>query len=171
MKQFIYLLSSLAMLLCVSCCKGHPSHMPDIPVTDIYGNNVSADELTSGNHPVLMTFYATWCDPCTRELNELKSIYDTLQEKYGLEVVVVSVDKYPAQTSIVSETMAANGWNKFRLFFDVDGKLAAKLNLETIPTSYLIAPQGKIINETIGYEEDSVVDIEKLLSQLNNKKS
>ncbi len=155
MKQLTSILLVVAALVISSCGKSTPKVMPDVPLADMYGNTISANELVNPKGPLMITFFATWCDPCCQELNVIKSIYPELQERYGLELVVVSIDKYPNQVPLVANMMRQHGWNQFPLYFDVDRKLTDELQVQTIPSTLYVSPDGKIFEEVNGYDGDT----------------
>lgn len=163
MKQLTSILFVVAALVMSSCSKSTPKVMPDVPLADMYGNTISANELINPKGPLMITFFATWCDPCCQELNVIKSIYPELQKRYGLELVVVSIDKYPNQVPIVANMLRQHGWDRFRFYFDVDRDLTEQLHVQTIPSTLYVCPDGKIFEETVGYDgatpEEQIRDI------------
>lgn len=156
-------------MLCASCCRDFPSRMPDIQLTDVYGNNVSAADLGADGRPVLLSFYATWCEPCANEIDGMARRCDVWREKYGAKVVVVSVDKYPSQVPIVIDTMKKNGWSALDVLFDADGELSKQLSLETIPTVYCIDAAGNIVDRTVGYNKRSIDSFERWLNKTSKQ--
>src|SRR5678815_1511264 len=48
---------------------------PSFQATDLNGNRVDFDEIARANKTVFITFWATWCDPCRTELQNLEKLY------------------------------------------------------------------------------------------------
>lgn len=152
-----------------SCSKEYPERMPDIKLTDAYGNKQSASALTREGEPAVVSFYATWCDPCVKELNELKVKAAEWKRDKGLNIIMVAVDKYPVQVSAVLQTVKHNEWNNFNVLFDTEDSLMHKLHVETVPTTYFIDDKGNVRHKTTGYQGRSVEIVDSLINVSGKK--
>ena len=65
---------------------------PAFAFTDANGHVVYMQKLLAGKKYLLVDFWASWCDPCRREIPNLKKLYEQFAPK-GLEVVSISIDK------------------------------------------------------------------------------
>ncbi|WP_345686307.1 TlpA disulfide reductase family protein [Novipirellula caenicola] len=93
---------------------------------------------------VLMDFWATWCGPCRAEFPNLESVY----EDFGgerLEMIGLSVDQsFDLPQALLDETPAAyrQGWvgdpERHEKIFEAYG-------IQSIPSIWLIGPDGKIV--------------------------
>lgn len=171
MKQLYFVFLIAITMLCASCGKEFPSRMPDIQLADEYGNSVSAADLTKDGRPVMLSFYATWCDPCAKELDAFLPHVQEWKEKYGVEIVLVSIDRYPSQVPVVMETVEKKGWTDFKVLFDTEGRLMRELEIETIPTVFFIAPNGEVVHKTVGYDLDTVQNAEQVLQSMAKKQT
>lgn len=169
MKLLSFVFLTAVTMLCAGCGKGYPGRLPDIQLSDKNGMPVSTSELTDSiGHPLMLSFYATWCDPCTKELDEFKPMLKRWKKEYGLDVYIVSIDRYPAQVPVVIETVQNKGWTDFGLLFDTDSRLMTALDVETIPTVFFIDGSGRIVHRTVGYDKDSVANAEEVLKKISN---
>ncbi len=109
----------------------------------------AADEFELENFAgsvVLVDFWASWCVPCQYSLPWLNA----MQEKYGdqgLQVVTINLDRKPAAAA----KMAGNLAEGIRQFGDPEGELAARYELEGMPSSYLYDREGQLITSHVGF--------------------
>ena len=91
-------------------------------------------------HWVLLNLWATWCGPCIQEMPSL----DRLQSQLGplLSVLAISEDRKGSET--VDPFIAKLGLKSLKIFLDAGGKAVGSLEVEGLPTSYLIDPDGQI---------------------------
>jgi len=95
---------------------------------------------------VLVDFWASWCVPCRHSLPWLNA----MQKKYGdqgLQVVMINLDKDPVRASKMASAIAPG----IRQFVDPAGDLAARYELEGMPSSYLYDRAGELISSHVGF--------------------
>jgi len=104
---------------------------------------------------VVLTFWATWCAPCRKEL----PILENLQAKVGKDKLIVFAVPYevPPQT-FDALVKIFRSWH-VTLLEDRNGSIAQKYRITGIPHLFLIGPDGKIAAEHTGYGEGSVEEI------------
>jgi len=106
--------------------------------------------------PVLLDFWATWCRPCERSLPGTQALHERFRER-GLTVIGVSVDG-PRNWARVRPFARRLGLT-FPLVLDEDGSLSRRFRVVGIPTTVLIAGDGRIVRTHTGWvpgEEDSL---------------
>jgi thiol-disulfide isomerase/thioredoxin len=70
-----------------------PEMLPDVRVPDLNGTSKSLRDFLG--HPLIVNFWATWCEPCRREMPLLQQLQQRHQGE-GLQVLGVAVDSRPA---------------------------------------------------------------------------
>lgn len=91
----------------------------------------------------LLSFWASWCNPCKREFPKLKSLYAQFHNR-GFEVVKVSLDHQQQswKNVIMQEDLhwknliAENGWNSH---------VVSLYGLKQLPSNFLLNQQGEIV--------------------------
>lgn len=135
---------------------------PDFTLKDLTGKNISLSDYRG--KVVLLEFWATWCPPCKAALPALLALNKKYEPK-GFTVIGLSIDT----DSDVSEKL-----RQFSALHTItypillaDEETQKKYNIVSIPTSFLIGKDGKVIDIYRGYSEefDNKVSaqIEKLL--------
>jgi len=105
---------------------------------------------------VLIDFWATWCGPCRGELPNVQKTYEK-HHGDGFEIIGISLDQDKQKLTSFTEDKKMS-WQQF---FDGKGwgnKLAVKYGVQSIPATYLLDGQGKILGKDLRGEalEDAV---------------
>ncbi len=93
---------------------------------------------------VLVNFWATWCPPCRAELPELQETYAA--HKSCFDVVGVAVD---SGTAADVKAFAKQKGLTYPILMD-DGSASSAYGIQTIPQSFLIDPQGRVLGSFNG---------------------
>jgi thiol-disulfide isomerase/thioredoxin len=118
---------------------------PDFEVKDLEDKPLSVAGCKG--KVVLIDFWATWCGPCVGELPNVLKTYEKHHAE-GLEIIGISLDKEKERlTKFLTEKKMT-----WRQYFDGLGwqnKLAAKYGVNSIPATYLLDKEGKIIAKNL----------------------
>ena len=92
---------------------------------------------------VLIDFWATWCGPCVAELPHVIAAYEKYHGK-GFEIVGISLDKSrDALTAFIKEKNMP--WVQYFDGLGWNNKLSSQLGIHSIPATFLLDGEGKII--------------------------
>ena len=127
-----------------------PAELPGVDITVVNGKPMSLAELRG--HPVFVTFWSTTCGICLRERPLLAKLYRELGPS-GLEVVAVAMSYDPPAR--VASVMEREGI-PFPVALDVDASVEQAFGgVVATPTSFLFAPDGKLV-----YRKQGASDME-----------
>jgi len=138
-------------------------NLPSVKVKDLKGKLVNIQKLSNDDNPIVISFWATWCKPCKKELNTIAEVYEDWQEETGVKLVAVSIDD-SRSASKVKPYVNASGW-EYEVFIDSNRELARALGVSTVPHTFLLNGEGKIVWEHKGYIPG---DEEELYEQIEN---
>ena len=155
-KTFLLLaLSCLTTLLAVAQNKT----LPSVNVKTLEGQSINVQELGTTGHITVVSFWATWCSPCKKELDAVKDYYDEWKEKYGLEVIAVSVDD--ARTAAKIPAMVQEkGWT-YRILVDSNKDFQNASNIVSVPYTFILDEKGNIVFEHSGYTPGDELELEE----------
>lgn len=116
----------------------------DFTLRDVEGRQVSLGDFRG--RTVLLSFWATWCMPCQKELPTLQKIYEQHQDR---DVVILTVDDESNAT--IQTFLKANHYG-FTALMDPKRTLFRKFVIRYIPTVIVINGEGIIVHEIVGWE-------------------
>lgn len=134
--------------------------MPGFRLTDMNNQNVCLEDLL-GRGPILLDFWADYCQPCKVAmpyLHELALKYDSLT------VVLVSIDA-PKMQAKAKNYLKGKDY-KFLALFDPDKTLAKKLNVTNPPHSFILDQSGEIVYSHLGFEPGTEAEYEAQIRSL-----
>jgi peroxiredoxin len=109
---------------------------------------------------VIMDFWATWCRPCVRAMPHLQQVWDAYKDK-GLVVIAIS-----AETKSKVEPFAKRYKYTFPFAMDDNRKTNKAYGIRSIPTTYIIAPDGKVAWQGHAGSKDIEKTIQALLPKV-----
>ena len=118
---------------------------PEITLEDPEGNMVSLSSLR-GNY-VMIDFWAAWCRPCRAENPNVVALYEKYNAK-GFEVFGVSLDRKKEDWVRAIEQDGLS-WTQVSDLQYFNSAAAQLYNVQSIPATYLLDPDGKIIAKNL----------------------
>ena len=139
-------------LLLFCCTLGAAAQLPATVLRDLDGRAVRTDTLSNAGRPIIISFFATWCKPCNRELSAIADVYDEWREETGVRLIAVSIDE--AQNSErVRPFVDGKGWT-YDVLLDPNSNFRRALNVSLIPHVFILDGKGKIAYSRSGYTEE-----------------
>ncbi|MBD5195741.1 MAG: TlpA family protein disulfide reductase [Bacteroidales bacterium] len=162
MKRFSKHLLTLFVVLLTSLVS--EAQLPSVPLKDLSGKPVDSATLSNDGQPFIISFWATWCKPCIRELNAIHDNYEDWVEETGVKVYAISIDE--AQNATRVKPLAdSKGWD-YDILLDQSGEFARAMGCQNPPHIVVIDGNGKIIESHSGYTEGSEEHLIDLIRQL-----
>jgi thiol-disulfide isomerase/thioredoxin len=163
MKRLLFtIILSATSLVCLAQDKASP--FPSIDIKSIQGKLINTDAFENGNQPIVVSFWATWCKPCAKELDAISEVYEEWQEETGVKVIAISIDDTRNAAKVAPY---ANGkdW-PFEIYLDTNSDLKRALNVNAIPHTFLLNANKEIVWQHTSYfdgdEEELYEEILKL---------
>jgi thiol-disulfide isomerase/thioredoxin len=136
-----------------------PTPAPEISFVDLAGDTVSLAEF-AGKF-VLVNLWATWCEPCLREMPSL----DRMQRHLGDKITVVAISEDRGSSKTVEPFIDKLGLKSFKTYLDPKSGAGRAFKVEGLPSSFLIDREGRVLGRVEGAAE---WDSPKLLGVLKS---
>ena len=128
--------------------------MPEFEIDGLDSTTITHEKFK--DKILIVSFWATWCPPCRKELPHMNEVYHQYKEDEEVEIIVVSTDK---DKFLVPPFISENGFD-FPVYY-ADG-LNTAFGVKGIPTLFVIDKQGLIRYKKVGFSEGE--EFEKIMS-------
>lgn len=111
---------------------------------------------------IFLNIWATWCGPCRAEMPSIQKLYES-SNKENINFVMLSIDeeKFHEKVKRYAES------NKFSFPVFIAGQLPGALQVQVIPTTFVIAPDGKIVYKKSGMANYNSAEFKKFLNDVS----
>ena len=130
---------------------------PSVVVTDVSGKTVTVTP-TLGR-PMLIEFWATWCEFCERLEPTMKSAYGKYGSKVQFAAIAVNVNQSPNRVAKhVKERSLL-----YPVYYDGSGKATAAYEVAATSFVVIIDKKGKVAYTGVGDKQDLDAAIRRVL--------
>lgn len=164
MRLFTIILVAAAL----SISAGSPvKKLPEVTVKTLEGQTVKLNDIVARQKLTVISFWATWCAPCKKELTALMDYYEDWKADYDVEIIAITIDDNRALPK-VKPMVETKGW-PFVILSDANQDLMRALNFQTVPQTFVIDQKGNIQYEHPGYNPGDEFELEDRLAELSGK--
>ncbi|MBL4572424.1 MAG: TlpA family protein disulfide reductase [Gammaproteobacteria bacterium] len=113
---------------------------------------------------VFLDFWASWCPPCLASL----PAYDKMYRELGteeFEIIAINVDEDTDDGIEFLEDHPVS----YPVLADPDGEVGIPYGIRSLPVSYLIDREGRIVQRYRSYKAGDEIELKKLIEELLNK--
>jgi cytochrome c biogenesis protein CcmG, thiol:disulfide interchange protein DsbE len=135
--------------------------LPSVDVKTLDGGSINITALENNGQPIVMSFWATWCKPCKKELNAIAEVYEDWRDETGVKLVAISIDDTRSKAK-VAPYVNASDWD-YEVYLDPNGDLKRAMGISTVPHTFLLNSKKEIVWQHKGYVDG---DEDELLEQI-----
>lgn len=125
--------------------------IPSVDVKTLDGKIINTGKITNGGKPIVISFWATWCKPCKKELDAISEEYENWQKETGVKLVAISIDDARNAGKVPGE-VKTKGW-EYEVYIDENQDFKRAMNVNNVPHTFLVDGNGNIVWQHNSYNE------------------
>lgn len=141
---------------------------PDFELPVLGGGRLSLVEMRAGDRPVVLSFFATWCESCLKEIKYLRGV----AARHGATVYLVGID--PGREKL--ERFVGKEGIEFPVLHDPGGQTTGKKYdlfrgaFAVVPKAYVISPTGTVEHVSESYDGAIAAMLDRKVAEVKAKK-
>ncbi len=138
---------------------GQVNSLPAINIFDIDQSPFNTGDIQNDGKPIIISFWATWCTPCVKELNTIQEVYEDWQEETGVKLVAISIDD-ARNAARVKPFVNGRSW-EYEVYLDKNSDFKRAMNVVNVPHTFLLDGNGNVVYSHSSYapgDEEELYD-------------
>jgi peroxiredoxin len=137
---------------------------PSASIKTLDGKTVNVQDYIGKGNPVIVSFWASWCSPCKRELDAMTEIFPEWKKEYGVELLAITIDDSRGLAKVPG-IVSSKAW-PFTVLADTNQELQQALSFQSIPETFLLDGAGNIVYTHSGYNSGDEFELEEKIKAL-----
>jgi cytochrome c biogenesis protein CcmG, thiol:disulfide interchange protein DsbE len=170
LKQFMMKKSIFIIIILTICFNlfSQTSNIPNVQIKNLQNEIVSSQELFDGESLVILSFWATWCKPCIKELDAYNENITDWADEAGVKLYAISIDNARSM-SRVAPFVNGRGWENIEFYLDTNEDFKRAMNVINIPHTLLLDGNGKILWQHTSYTEGDEYELYEMVKEKSSK--
>ncbi|MBX7093506.1 MAG: TlpA family protein disulfide reductase [Flavobacteriales bacterium] len=141
--------------------------VPSVKVKTLDGGTFDMANISNDGKPIVISFWATWCSPCKKELENMAEVYEEWQKETGVKIIAISIDDARNSSKVKPYIMSKE--LPYDVYIDENQDFKRAMNVNNVPHTFLVDGNGNIVwdhnNYSEGDEEHLYEEIKKLVGK------
>lgn len=125
--------------------------IPSVDIKTLEGKSANSRNFSNDGKPIIISFWATWCSPCKKELNAIADVYDDWKKETGVKLIAVSIDDSKS-SSKVAPYVNEKGW-EYEEYLDLNSDFKRAMNVNMPPHTFILDGSGNIVWQHVGFKD------------------
>jgi cytochrome c biogenesis protein CcmG, thiol:disulfide interchange protein DsbE len=165
MKKILFF-SLFVFAASLTMMAGDGDKLPATTLKKLDGSKVNSSTFSNNGKPIIISFWATWCKPCKKELDAIHENYSDWTKETGVKLIAISIDDARSVGKVGPE-VKMKGWD-FEVYIDENQDFKRAMNVNNVPFTFIVDGNGKIVWKHNSYTEGDEIklyeNVKKLIS-------
>jgi len=158
----------LAIVLTVIVSNTFAQNIPSVQIKTLESKIVNTKDLFDGENLVILSFWATWCKPCIKELDAYNENIIDWADETRVKLIAISVDNVRSM-SRVAPFVNGRAWENIDFYLDPNEDFKRAMNVINVPHTLLLDGNGKILWQHTSYTEGDEYELYEVLKEKSSK--
>ncbi len=135
-------------------------------VKTVDGKIVNTAKFSNDGKPIIISFWATWCKPCKKELDAISENFAQWQKETGVKLIAISIDDSRSSARVGTDAKS-HGWD-YEVYIDENQDFKRAMNVNNPPHTFVIDGKGNVVWQHNGYfegDEDHLYEVLKKVAK------
>ncbi len=130
---------------------GDGDKIPSATLKKLDGSKINSNTFSNNGKPIIISFWATWCKPCKKELDAIAETYPEWVKETGVKLIAISIDDVRSSSKVVTD-VKTKGW-EYEVYLDENQDFKRAMNVNNVPHTFIIDGNGLIVWSHNSYSE------------------
>jgi cytochrome c biogenesis protein CcmG, thiol:disulfide interchange protein DsbE len=149
MKKLFFL--ALTFITLCSAISFDGDKIPSATLKKLDGSKINSSTFSNNGKPIIISFWATWCKPCKKELDAIAESYPDWVKETGVKLIAISIDDARSSSKVVTD-VKTKGW-EYEVYIDENQDFKRAMNVNNVPHTFIVDGNGKIVWSHNSYAE------------------
>lgn len=139
--------------------------IPSVTIKTLDGKNFSTSSISNNGKPIIISFWASWCRPCIKELSAIADLYQDWIDETGVKIIAISIDDARTVNN-VRPLVNARAW-EYDFYIDSNGDFKRAMGVSNVPHTFVLNGKGEVVYQHTTYTEGAEFELYEKVKSLS----
>ncbi len=140
------------------------AQIPSAMVETLEGTKINTETIQNDGKPIVISFWATWCKPCVKELNAIHENFEDWTDETDVKLYAVSIDNSRSK-SRVAPFANSQGWD-YEVLLDPNGEFKRVMNVVNVPHTFVLDANLKVVYQHTTFADGDEEELYEIIKKV-----